>query len=134
MNVLVEKYWRQSESNDGLTLRVLSSDYFSYEVDYRSLLQTNIKTGTRRVIRRVLPGATASGDAPIIIPEKVAPRKVPVVGDDGEDEADAEDAEDGDEDEDEAEEEAADEVAEGSVPVAVPETVIRRSDSAETLP
>lgn len=71
----IEKFWRQSKRNDGLDVRVIRSDYFTYEVNYKFMLQTNVKTGTRRVIRRLNPGEEASPDEPAVIPDKVAPRK-----------------------------------------------------------
>lgn len=107
MNANMEKYWRCSQTNDGMSVRVLRSDYFTYEVDYKAMLQTNLKSGTRRVIRRLAPGEASSDDAPAVIPTKVDPAPGKVADDEGDDdkeediEEDEAELESGDEDEDE---------------------------------
>merc|ERR1712007_18760 len=60
-----------TKSNLRLTVRIIKTDLFKYEVDFGNMLQTNIKTGTRRVIRRVPPGVVPSSAPPDIIPEPV---------------------------------------------------------------
>lgn len=90
----MEKYWRQYNTNEGLGVRLIQSDYFKYEVNFTDMIQTNTKSGTRRVIRRVAAGERPSAAAPEKIPEKVAPR-----ADAAEEDSDDEEAEDDDEDE-----------------------------------
>mmetsp|Transcript_47312 Transcript_47312/g.146359 ORF Transcript_47312/g.146359 Transcript_47312/m.146359 type:complete len:497 (-) Transcript_47312:143-1633(-) len=100
----MEKYWRQYNTNEGLGVRFVQSDYFKYEVNFTEMIQTNTKSGTRRVIRRVPAGEKPSPAAPEKIPEKAAPRE------EKPDESSDEDADPEGEDE-EDEEEAAEEEA-----------------------
>uniref|UniRef100_A0A7S1WXK8 NAD(+) ADP-ribosyltransferase n=1 Tax=Alexandrium catenella TaxID=2925 RepID=A0A7S1WXK8_ALECA len=99
----MEKYWRQYNTNEGLGVRFVQSDYFKYEVNFTDMIQTNTKSGMRRVIRRVPAGEKPSPAAPEKIPEKVAARKEP---EEDEEEEDGE-VSDGDEEDDAEAEEAA---------------------------
>jgi len=116
----MEKYWRQFGTNDGLAVRFISTDYFKYEINYDTMIQTNTKSGTRRVIRRVAPGEEASAEAPTEIPEPVKPVAPAPESDDDDDEEMADDMDDGDEDEEEAAEEEAGVEDEEEAPVVTP--------------
>mmetsp|Transcript_41157 Transcript_41157/g.95333 ORF Transcript_41157/g.95333 Transcript_41157/m.95333 type:complete len:497 (+) Transcript_41157:73-1563(+) len=92
----MEKYWNQYNSNAGLGVRVVNSDYFKYEVNFTEMIQTNTKSGMRRVIRRVPAGEKPSPAAPEKIPDPVKPAVARAdessdedMGDDGEDEDEA---------------------------------------------
>lgn len=69
----MEKYFHQFQDNAALRLRFVTTDYFIYEIDFVNMIQTNMKSGTRRVLRRVLPGETPTEAPPSSIPEAVAP-------------------------------------------------------------
>mmetsp|Transcript_27341 Transcript_27341/g.63750 ORF Transcript_27341/g.63750 Transcript_27341/m.63750 type:complete len:476 (-) Transcript_27341:7-1434(-) len=99
----MEKFWKVCETNEGLAVRFVQTKYYKYEVNFTEMIQTNIKTGTRRVIRRVAEGERASDDPPEKVPDPVPPKKVP--DEEEEDEDDDEADEDGAEYEDEEEEE-----------------------------
>jgi len=107
----MEKYWRQYNTNEGLGVRFVQSDYFKYEVNFTEMIQTNTKSGTRRVIRRVPAGEKPAPAAPEKIPEKVAARKEPEEDDEDDEEDGA--VPEGEDDEDEAEAEEAAAEAEG---------------------
>jgi len=94
----MEKYWRQYNSNEGLGVRFVHSDYFKYEVNFTDMIQTNTKSGTRRVIRRVPAGEKPSPAAPHKIPEPAEPAKPAAAP-----EADSSEDEDADGEEDEGE-------------------------------
>eukprot|EP00439_Symbiodinium_sp_Y106_P072713 s3589_g13.t1 len=85
----LEKYWRQCCDHPDLKLgvRVIHSDYFAYEINFNELWQTNIKTGTRRAIRRFTDGEVPLDTPPHRIPEPAAPAKVPDVKDDSAEDA-----------------------------------------------
>lgn len=102
----LEKYWRQFCDHPDLKLgvRVIHSDYFAYEINFNELWQTNIKTGTRRAIRRFADGEVPLDTPPHRIPEPAAPAKPPDLKDDS---AEEEDPGDGDEEEEEFEVEEA---------------------------
>lgn len=115
----MEKLWRQFNGNVRLGVRVLQSSMFWYSIDFENMIQTNQKSGTRRVIRRVAPGTTPSQDAPSVIPSKVAPKTLPTSNAPPDDETEEEP--EVDEDETEEEEEAAEgDGAGAAAPAAAP--------------
>merc|ERR1712187_393402 len=65
----MEKFYQLLETNEGLDVRSITTNYFTYEVDFRNMLQTNTSSGTRRAIRRVPPGEVASETPPSILPQ-----------------------------------------------------------------
>jgi len=113
----MEKFWHQFEGNAGLEVRFVQSDYFKYEVNFSTMVQTNLKSGMRRVIRRVAPGKKPSPEAPSVIPEKAKPAAPAAESSEDEEEEDVEDDEEaGEGDEEEEPDEAAaeeEEAAEG---------------------
>merc|ERR1712137_692385 len=96
----MEKFWALTRTNERLMVRIIKTDHFKYEVDFGNMLQTNIKTGTRRAIRRVSPGVVPSSAPPDIIPEPV--KGIP------ESEEEDDDREDDDEEDDVTDEDATD--------------------------
>jgi len=73
----LEKMFKLARTNTNLGVRIVHTSYFAYEININSMIQTNIKTGTRRVIRRIEEGEEASPDPPSSIPEPVKPRELP---------------------------------------------------------
>lgn len=71
----MEKYYGQFTRDAALNIRLIQSDYFKYEVDFSAMIQRNIKSGMKRVIRRIEEGEDPSADAPkkIPVPAKPAP-------------------------------------------------------------
>mmetsp|Transcript_58822 Transcript_58822/g.129242 ORF Transcript_58822/g.129242 Transcript_58822/m.129242 type:complete len:556 (+) Transcript_58822:111-1778(+) len=123
----MEKYWRQFESNDGLDIRLIQSDYFKYEVNFGEMIQKNTTSGMRRAIRRVAAGEEASTAPPAAIPEPALPVAAAAASDSGS--SDEEVEEDEEEDEDEEDEEEDDEAprrAQNSVRDELQEGVMRR--------
>merc|ERR1712137_623148 len=103
----MEKYWSQFQHNERLAVRFIQSDEmkFKYEVNYKDMIQTNTKTGTRRVLRRVPAGETVSSAAPETIPDPVKPTAHAFESvDDDNDDDDDEDSDDGEDGEDHKEE------------------------------
>lgn len=94
----MERLWRQFGNCPTMGVRLLQTDYFWYEIDFGKMIQTNRKSGTRRVIRRVLPGAPRTSEAPSAIPEKVAPTKASEAPPESEDEDEPLGAEEEDDD------------------------------------
>mmetsp|Transcript_83477 Transcript_83477/g.186500 ORF Transcript_83477/g.186500 Transcript_83477/m.186500 type:complete len:617 (+) Transcript_83477:109-1959(+) len=116
----MEKYWRQFESNDGLDIRLIQSDYFKYEVNFGEMIQKNTTSGMRRAIRRVAAGEEASTAPPAAIPEPALPVAAAAASDSGSSDEEVEEDEEEDEEEEggeieaeavEAQEEGADEEA-----------------------
>jgi len=108
----MEKFWHQFEENAGLEVRFVQSDYFKYEVNFSTMVQTNLKSGMRRVIRRVAPGKKPSPEAPSVIPEKAKPAApAPESSEEEDEEEDVDD--EGDEEEEPDEAVAEEEGAEG---------------------
>lgn len=69
----MEKYWRQFGRDESLNIRLIQSDYFKYEVDFSKMVQRNIRSGMRRVIRRLAAGEKPSADKPAEIPDPADP-------------------------------------------------------------
>lgn len=86
--------WNLYTVNDGLWLAKVTTSYFIYEIDFKNLVQTNTKTGTRRVIRRLALGDTGGVQAPAAIPSPIKPWFATAAGDS------SADADDDDEDSD----------------------------------
>lgn len=113
-NLDMEKYWVTHETNAGrgLEVRFIKSDYFRYEINFKEMTQTNMTSGTRRVIRRVPAGERGSPEPPAHIPEAAKPVKPAEESDDEEDEPVPESDEDEEADEGEGAEEGGAEDAE----------------------
>jgi hypothetical protein len=71
---VMEKIYQSNERNGGLDVRHITTGYFTYEVDFRKMTQTNTKSGTRRAIRRVPPGETPTPTPPSVIPTAAKPK------------------------------------------------------------
>lgn len=108
----LEKFWLQYYDHPDLRLgvRVVHSDYFPYEINFTEMFQTNMKTGTRRIIRRIVEGETPSNSPPLKVPVPVKP---PAIKDEPSDEELAYDDDACDEGDSEEQEDAADEGSEG---------------------
>lgn len=98
----MEKYWHQFTNNDGLEIRFIQTDYFKYEVNFKEMIQTNTKSGTRRVIRRTPAGEKPSPAKPDVIPDPVAPAPAAAAAETS-DEEEEDDVEPEDDEEDEEE-------------------------------
>ncbi|CAE7385354.1 Parp1 [Symbiodinium natans] len=116
----LEKYWRQFCDHPDLKLgvRVVHSDYFAYEINFNELWQTNIKTGTRRAIRRFVDGEVPADMPPHKIPEPAEPAKPP-------------DVKDSEDEEEEPEPDSEDEEAEASAAHAAP---AKAAEGAKSVP
>jgi len=82
----MERLWQQFSNCAALDVRLVQTDYFEYEVDFGNMVQTNRKSGMRRVLCRVAAGCPCPSDAPKHIPEKAAPVKKPEAPPESEDE------------------------------------------------
>lgn len=96
----MEKYWATHMSNAGrgLEVRFVRSAYWRYEINFTDMVQTNVKTGMRRVIRRLAPGDLGSKEPPEKIPEPAEPKAEEEEEEDDEDEEDEDEEDEGDED------------------------------------
>jgi hypothetical protein len=100
---IMEKQFCAHKANPGLDVRYITTGYFTYEVDFRNMTQTNTKSGTRRAIRRIEHGEVPSDAPPSVIPTAVKPKPEVAAA---ESSAEEEEGEGEDEEEEEQHEEA----------------------------
>eukprot|EP00927_Polykrikos_kofoidii_P057090 TRINITY_DN51198_c0_g1_i1.p1 TRINITY_DN51198_c0_g1~~TRINITY_DN51198_c0_g1_i1.p1 ORF type:complete len:469 (+),score=112.71 TRINITY_DN51198_c0_g1_i1:57-1463(+) len=128
----MEKYWDQFTNNDGLEKRFVQTSHFKYEVNFSDMIQTNLKSGTRRVIRRVRSDEKPSPKPPSKIPVPIKP--APPEAEDSGDEEEEDEAEDDGEDEEEEDgvgDEDGMEIADGAADEA---PLAARAPPTETIP